>query len=127
MKRWRNYNSFEARLLAKDICNCSLHGLWAFRMALEDPTYYWGPAELLLDVAIDWLEIAGDKLLTSNEEWDPSSPGDDSWSGYPGFCAERWNLWARRLDEASGNVALNAEVRTRADWAARTIDAAYPR
>lgn len=96
-------------------------------MALEDPTYRWGPAELLLDVAIDWLEVTGDKLLTSNEQWDSFGRGSELWSGYHGFCAERWKLWARRLDEASGNMVLNAEVRERADRAARMIDAVYPR
>lgn len=96
-------------------------------MALEDPIYHWGPTELLLDVAIDWLEITGDKLLMSNEEWESVGRGDELWSGYHGFCAGRWNLWARRLDEASGNVVLNAEVRGRADRAARMIDAVYPR
>ena len=134
--RYRNFNSFSARLYAQDFTNLAKYGLWSLRDALEEPNYGWGseynpaPPDLAINVALDWLFIAGKRLYSYDQHPYNQHIGEgyrdtvgDLWKGPNGFSAERWYFWAQRLEAASLDETLLITTRARAADGAQMIAA----
>ena len=122
--------SFEARLLRDDLTDCSLHALWCCSEAFETARYNDAPPDLTLNVALDWLEISGEKLHQNHEDFGVHGRGgsdsdeyrsSDVWRGFPGFCGERWCLWAGRLLGIAWSESFDEELRRRAGVVAEAI------
>jgi len=121
--RWRNFNAFEAKMLARDMFDCYKHPLWAFRDALEEEAHRHIPRALAVNIALDWLEIAGKQLFTLHVEQGRSSAGGTLWRGPTGYNARRWEFWAMRLEKLSEDDTIDAGTRARAAKGAETIHA----
>jgi len=91
---------------------------------LEEPDFCKEPIDLRINVAIDWLDIAGGELLRNHAEWGAASRGGPLWEGPHGFSAGRWALWARRFHKLGLDEAFDSDVRARMDLAVKRIEAA---
>jgi len=129
LARWRNFNAFEARMTHKHLCDSRFHALCCFRDALENldhDSLHKGPPEFMVNVAMDWLSIAGDELFKNELEYGFFGRNDsdhpDAWKGFAGFCTERWELWRSKFERISmDHVRFGPLTRRRAVASAAII------
>lgn len=130
--RYRNFNSFCARMSAQEFVDMSLCGFWCLRTALEEPEHDeksrsdqdLAPRGLMIDIALDWIFIDGKRLFDYDErhpredEALQAGPGLDLASKGP---RTRWDDWAQRLKDASADETLDHRTRLRAAEGAQLI------
>lgn len=118
------YTIFAARLTAREIDSYALFALWAFREALEGdiPWCPSGPGCDTVPAACAWVKHAGKQLIKLDETYDEAGQGGALWSGKPGFCRERWQLWREGFRRAAEDEELSPDVRAEAGQAADRID-----
>jgi len=135
--RWLNFEAFCARLVKAGIELNLIHAINALSDAFERPHFdendiarLQAPWDVKVNVAAQWVLIAGDELFARNsglatyvlKEGDDLHPKNCIWQGpYFVFCVERWKLWARGFRDMSTNQMLNSLTRARATEAAASI------
>ncbi|KAI1497274.1 hypothetical protein F5X99DRAFT_421456 [Biscogniauxia marginata] len=106
-EKWKNLNSFVARLTSTGFAPWFNLPIWQLRMALEERPVEGSAMESRLCVASEWILHCADSIFkntTSKEELDEGTARalgtgslcDDS---LPPLSVERWGFWKKRFSE----------------------------
>lgn len=131
--KWKNFNSFVARLTDTGFAPWLNLPIWQLRIALEEPVVARPAMECRLWVASEWiLHCAGPiyKDMKSTEELDESTAraletGSLSEDVRP-LSLERWAFWKKRFSEFaadSGCLKLDSVITRRMSDALKSMDA----
>ncbi|KAF2965658.1 hypothetical protein GQX73_g7920 [Xylaria multiplex] len=102
--RWKNQNSFVARLTSAFFDPGSTFPIWQLRTALEEPPTNGPAEECRLWVACEWV-IRCSRIIHKN--MDSGLSDDAAFStgslcrDVPHFSIDRWNFWKKRFAEIS--------------------------
>ncbi|KAI2778797.1 hypothetical protein F4815DRAFT_476678 [Daldinia loculata] len=130
--KWKNLNSFVARITSTDFAPWLVFPIWQLTMALEEPPVAGGAMECRVWVATEWIIHCAAVLfeeMNSTEQLDDSTArafmtGPLCDTEEP-LSIKRWNFWKRRLLELStdtGDLALSGEARDRISNALESMD-----
>lgn len=102
--KWKNQNSFAARLTSMEFSPWMNFPIWQLREALEESTLEGPPQETRIWVACEWLIRCADiihKYLIEQEEPEDASlaTGELCDSSIPQLGPKRWEFWKTRLRE----------------------------
>ncbi|KAI0161952.1 hypothetical protein GGR52DRAFT_561811 [Hypoxylon sp. FL1284] len=113
MIRWKNLNSFIARLSSNGFVPGMSFPIWQLREALEDPAT--GVSKVVMEcriwVACEWIINCANIIfedMNSKIELDEGSAralrGGPLYDGKP-LSLDRWSFWKRRLSQLSSDMA----------------------
>ncbi|XDG07215.1 hypothetical protein ABKA04_006830 [Annulohypoxylon sp. FPYF3050] len=108
MNKWKNQNSFAARLTRPDWAPWLNLPIWQLRSALEEPPLKGPVQECRVWIATEWLIRCTEKLL----EYQGSGQGPLNVLKTGSLCSEdipqlgtsRWEFWKKRLGEFAANA-----------------------
>jgi hypothetical protein len=118
--KWKNLNSFVARLTKTGYAPWLTLPIWELRAALEEPLAKGPALECRLWVATEWIIYCADpifKYMNTKGELDVATArslraGSLGGSSAP-VSVERWEFWKKRFDEFSAdasNLELGSEM-----------------
>ncbi|KAI1085365.1 hypothetical protein F5B20DRAFT_518050 [Whalleya microplaca] len=127
--RWRNQNSFAARLTTPSFAPWLTLPLWQLRKALEEPPTKGPVQECRVWVACEWIIRCAEIILDGMDfEHPPSTAlqtgslcGDD----IPQLGVERWEFWKKRFGEIAAdaeNLELGSAIVERISDARKRMD-----
>lgn len=132
LSRWKNLNSFVARLSSSGIAPGITYPIWQLREALEEPPLQGPAMECRIWVASEWIINYADAIfeeMNSKEEVDEDTArvlqGGTLYKGKPPLSPERWTFWRDRftaLLTGALSLGLNSVVATRISDALRSMD-----
>ncbi|KAI1772962.1 hypothetical protein F4818DRAFT_424505 [Hypoxylon cercidicola] len=130
--RWKNLNSFVARLPSHGFIPGINFPVWQLREALEEPPVEGRALECQIWVATEWIINCADILfdeMNSKEEPDKDTArafrGGSLYDGRPPFSLERWAFWKTRFSELSANatsLGLDSATIARISDALKSMD-----
>ena len=140
-QHYMSWNAFMSHLASiQDAPEWDIHGLMAFRMALEDDLNAEG-LSLNVPGAVMWIFYAGEYIWKSKREW--FAPLTDRYAMYMsrgslmwdssmknGFCEERWVIWRDSFGWVADMKEVSNETRELATLAyerMRSIEENVPR
>lgn len=108
MNKWKNQNSFNARLTGPEWAPWLNFPIWQLRSALEEPPLKGPVQECRVWIATEWLIRCAEKLL----EYQGSGQGPLNVLKTGSLCSEdipqlgisRWEFWKKRLGEFAANA-----------------------
>ncbi|RDL35973.1 uncharacterized protein BP5553_06585 [Venustampulla echinocandica] len=131
--KWKNLNSFVARLTSTGFAPWLHLPIWQLRTALEEPPVEGSAMECRLWVASEWIIYCADpifKYMTPNEELDEGTARalrtGTLCDGKSPLGVERWGFWKKRFSkfaaDASG-LKLDSAITGRISNALNIMDA----
>ncbi|KAI1079784.1 hypothetical protein F5B20DRAFT_542408 [Whalleya microplaca] len=131
--KWKNLNSFVARLTSTDFAPWMNLPIWQLRTALEEPPERGSTMECRVWAASEWLIQCANVILDemdSKEELDESTARaiktGPLFDGNPPLSVERWEFWRKRLSEISNDTSsleLDSAISERISDALKSMDA----
>ncbi|KAI1213843.1 uncharacterized protein F4807DRAFT_409338 [Annulohypoxylon truncatum] len=107
--RWKNQNSFAARLTGPSFAPWLTLPIWQLREALETPPAKGARQECRVWVACEWIlrcaEIIFEDMNSDEEPNNAFQTGSLCGEDIPQFSIKRWEFWKKRL----GEIAADAE------------------
>lgn len=118
--RWKNYNSFIARITRNDFDFWLALPIWQLRETLEEPPVKGSEMRCRIWVASEWIIHCTDHIfnfVNTKEEIDESTArayqGGSLYDGKPPLRVERWEFWKKRfLEIATDATSLELDGHT---------------
>ncbi|KAI4862153.1 hypothetical protein F4820DRAFT_431489 [Hypoxylon rubiginosum] len=102
--RWRNYNSFIARITRDDFNFWLVLPVWQLRETLEEPPVKGSAMRCRIWVASEWIIHCADHIfnfMNTKDDVDESTArafkGGPLYDGRPPLSVERWEFWKQRF------------------------------
>ncbi|XXH00800.1 hypothetical protein Hte_007151 [Hypoxylon texense] len=109
--RWRNYNSFIARITRDHFNFWLVIPMWQLRDTLEEPPMKGSAMRCRIWVASEWIIHCADHLfnfVNTKDDIDESTArafkGGPLYDGRPPLGVERWQFWKKRFSELAANA-----------------------
>ncbi|KAI1758785.1 hypothetical protein GGR53DRAFT_515895 [Hypoxylon sp. FL1150] len=132
LSRWKNLNSFIARLARNGILPGIMYPIWQLRKALEEPPIRGPALECQIWVASEWILNYADSIfeeMNCKDEVDEDTArilrGGSLYKGKSPLSLERWSFWKNRFSELSANatsLGLDSAITTRISEALKSMD-----
>jgi hypothetical protein len=133
-RRWKNLNSFLARLAGNGIIDVPIYAYWEFRYDLESPSVKGIVMDCRVWVASEWMIHCADGLFKAmNLKEKPSEDAARAFSTgplcehIPPWSVERWEFWKMRFAEIAteaGSLGLDSAMTVRISDALKSMHAA---
>jgi hypothetical protein len=133
-RRWKNLNSFLARLAGNGIIHVPIFAYWEFRYDLESPSVKGTRMDCRVWCASEWMIHCADGLFERmNLKEKPSEDGARAFSTgplakhIPVWSMERWEFWKMRFAEIAteaGSLGLDSAMTVRISDALKSMHAA---